>query len=81
MIAAAEHVQVSVYHGKINLARAGIGAAGKWARSSASPQGVAQMVAADFMGCSRHQVRVTLVTRGDSISGEPTIFEARKAQS
>ena len=70
-------VDVEVTHGRVNTALAGHGR-GTWARSSASPQGAALIAAARYLGCSADEVDLELRKRGDSVSGEPTVFEARR---
>lgn len=71
-------VEVQVSHGRMNVARAGEGADAVEVKSNASGRGVAEIAAAKCLGCESWQVVLTLRHSGDSVSGKPSIFEARR---
>lgn len=77
-VAIAQTVEVKIHHGRMNVARAGEGAEAVEVKSNASPRGVAEIAGARFLGCETWQVALTLRKPGDSISGKPSIFEARR---
>lgn len=76
--AIAPSIQVTVVHGRLNVAWT-LNNGEAWAlASSASPRGVAEIVAGKALGCESHEVALHMKESGDSASRRPSIFEATK---